>query len=77
LAGPARLTAATSPRHQPGNRYLNAHNAYNSSENTDHLAEGSDQPIAIRMEVIFDIDKRVTREYDRESKRLRRRGLLG
>jgi len=43
----------------------------------DRLAEDSDEPIGIRVEVIFDIDKRLTREYDRESKRLRRRGLLG
>jgi hypothetical protein len=43
----------------------------------DRLAEDSDEPIAMRVEVIFDIDKRLMREYDRESKRLRRRGLLG
>jgi hypothetical protein len=29
--------AATSPRHLPGDRYLNAQNSYNSSENTSHL----------------------------------------
>jgi TIR domain-containing protein len=43
----------------------------------DRLAEDSDEPIAMRVEVIFYIDKRLRREYDRESKRLRRRGLLG
>jgi hypothetical protein len=43
----------------------------------DRLAEDSDEPIGIRLEVIFDIDKSLIREYDRESKRLRRRGLLG
>ena len=37
LAGPAGLTAATSPGRLPGNRCLNAQNTYNSSENTGHL----------------------------------------
>jgi len=37
LAATAGLTAATGPGQLPGNRYLNAQNTYNSSENTGHL----------------------------------------
>jgi hypothetical protein len=43
----------------------------------ERLAEDSDEPISMRVELIFDIDKGLTREFDRESKQLRRRGLLG
>ena len=41
------------------------------------LASEDDEPIEIVTYIDFDIDKHVSKEFDREVKRLKRRGLLG